>query len=76
MRNRLNKLGLESKSHYKLYKSGRRWVAASITVFSVGIGLTFSQVEQVKAATGTGLTRPTIALALVPTWQNRAMPSY
>ena len=42
MRNRLNKLGLESKSHYKLYKSGRRWVAASITVFSVGIGLTFS----------------------------------
>ncbi|MBW2756055.1 mucin-binding protein [Lactiplantibacillus plantarum] len=55
MRNRLNKLGLESKSHYKLYKSGRRWVAASITVFSVGIGLTFSQVEQVKAATGTGV---------------------
>ena len=54
MRNRLNRLGLESKSHYKLYKSGRRWVAASITVFSVGIGLTFSQVEQVKAATGTG----------------------
>ncbi|WDQ20642.1 KxYKxGKxW signal peptide domain-containing protein [Lactiplantibacillus plantarum] len=55
MRNRLNRLGLESKSHYKLYKSGRRWVAASITVFSVGIGLTFSQVEQVKAATGTGV---------------------
>ncbi|MCT0194843.1 mucin-binding protein [Lactiplantibacillus plantarum] len=55
MRNRLNKLGLESKSHYKLYKSGRRWVAASITVFSVGIGLTFSQVEQVKAATGKGV---------------------
>ncbi|MCT3234403.1 mucin-binding protein [Lactiplantibacillus plantarum] len=55
MRNRLNRLGLESKSHYKLYKSGRRWVAASITVFSVGIGLTFNQVEQVKAATGTGV---------------------
>ncbi|AYE60239.1 mucus-binding protein [Lactiplantibacillus plantarum] len=55
MRNRLNRLGLESKSHYKLYKSGRRWVAASITVFSVGIGLTFSQVEQVKVATGTGV---------------------
>ncbi|MCG0782172.1 mucin-binding protein [Lactiplantibacillus plantarum] len=55
MRNRLNKLGLESKSHYKLYKSGRRWVADSITVFSVGIGLTFSQVEQVKAATGKGV---------------------
>ncbi|KZU54231.1 hypothetical protein Nizo2801_1335 [Lactiplantibacillus plantarum] len=30
-------------------------MAASITVFSVGIGLTFSQVEQVKAATGTGV---------------------
>lgn len=54
MRNRLNRLGLESKSHYKLYKSGRRWVAASITVFSVGIGLTFSQVEQSESRNGYG----------------------
>ena len=53
MRNRFSRLGLESKSHYKLYKSGRRWVAAGITVFSVGVGLTFSQVEQAKAATDT-----------------------
>ncbi|MDV0430933.1 KxYKxGKxW signal peptide domain-containing protein, partial [Lactiplantibacillus sp. DA1] len=53
MWNRFNRLGLESKSHYKLYKSGRRWVAAGITVFSVGVGLTFSQVEQAKAATDT-----------------------
>ncbi|MBS1006689.1 KxYKxGKxW signal peptide domain-containing protein [Levilactobacillus brevis] len=41
----------EGKTHYKLYKSGRRWVTAGITVFSVGIGLTFSQVGQAKAAT-------------------------
>ncbi|WP_270320557.1 KxYKxGKxW signal peptide domain-containing protein, partial [Levilactobacillus brevis] len=51
MRNRLNKMEPEGKTHYKLYKSGRRWVTAGITVFSVGIGLTFSQVGQVKAAT-------------------------
>ncbi len=51
VRNRLNKMEPEGKTHYKLYKSGRRWVTAGITVFSVGIGLTFSQVGQVKAAT-------------------------
>ncbi|KIO94911.1 cell surface protein precursor [Levilactobacillus brevis] len=51
MRNRLNKMEPEGKTHYKLYKSGRRWVTAGITVFSVGIGLTFSQVGQAKAAT-------------------------
>ncbi|WP_434314837.1 KxYKxGKxW signal peptide domain-containing protein [Levilactobacillus brevis] len=51
MRNRLNKMEPEGKTHYKLYKSGRRWVTAGITVFSVGIGLTLSQVGQAKAAT-------------------------
>ena len=51
VRNRLNKMEPEGKTHYKLYKSGRRWVTAGITVFSVGIGLTFSQVGQAKAAT-------------------------
>ncbi|MEQ6218961.1 KxYKxGKxW signal peptide domain-containing protein [Levilactobacillus brevis] len=51
MRNRLNKMKPEGKTHYKLYKSGRRWITAGITVFSVGIGLTFSQVGQAKAAT-------------------------
>ncbi|WP_180932623.1 mucin-binding protein [Levilactobacillus brevis] len=51
MRNHLNRMEPEGKTHYKLYKSGRRWVTAGITVFSVGIGLTFSQVGQVKAAT-------------------------
>jgi len=40
VRNRLNKMEPEGKTHYKLYKSGRRWVTAGITVFSVGIGLT------------------------------------
>ncbi|WP_270694816.1 mucin-binding protein [Levilactobacillus brevis] len=53
MRNRLNKMGLEGKTHYKLYKSGRNWVAAGITVFSVGMGLAFSQTDQVQAATNT-----------------------
>ncbi|MBU7529157.1 mucin-binding protein [Lactiplantibacillus pentosus] len=53
MKNRFNQMGLTSKTHFKLYKSGRRWVTAGITVFSVGLGLTFSQVEQVKAATST-----------------------
>nr|WP_260197307.1 KxYKxGKxW signal peptide domain-containing protein [Lactiplantibacillus pentosus] len=53
MKNRFNQIGLTSKTHFKLYKSGRRWVTAGITVFSVGLGLTFSQVEQVKAATST-----------------------
>ncbi|MBU7540032.1 KxYKxGKxW signal peptide domain-containing protein [Levilactobacillus brevis] len=53
MRNRLNKMGLEGKTHYKLYKSGRNWIAAGITVFSVGMGLTFSQTDQVQAATNT-----------------------
>ncbi|WP_260254518.1 mucin-binding protein [Levilactobacillus brevis] len=51
MRNRLNEIKSEGKTHYKLYKSGRRWVIAGITAFSVGIGLTFSQVGQAKAAT-------------------------
>ncbi|KIO96384.1 hypothetical protein ADT67_04645 [Levilactobacillus brevis] len=53
MRNRLNKMGLEGKTHYKLYKSGRNWIAAGITVFSVGMGLAFSQTDQVQAATNT-----------------------
>ena len=53
MRNRLNKMGLEGKTHYKLYKSGRNWIAAGITIFSVGMGLAFSQTDQVQAATNT-----------------------
>ncbi|AWP47256.1 hypothetical protein CCS05_10190 [Levilactobacillus brevis] len=53
MRNRLNKMGLEGKTHYKLYKSGRSWIAAGITVFSVGMGLAFSQTDQVQAAINT-----------------------
>ncbi|TYB00302.1 hypothetical protein FXE12_02335 [Lactobacillus sp. SL9-6] len=53
MRNRLNKMGLEGKTHYKLYKSGRSWIAAGITVFSVRMGLAFSQTDQVQAATNT-----------------------
>ncbi|VDG19899.1 mucus-binding protein [Lactobacillus plantarum] [Lactiplantibacillus mudanjiangensis] len=53
MRNRLNTMGIEGKTHYKLYKSGKRWITAGITVFSIGLGLTFSQVEQANAATGT-----------------------
>ena len=53
MRNRLNTMGIEGKTHYKLYKSGKRWITAGITVFSIGLGLTFSQVEQANAATST-----------------------
>ena len=53
MRNRLNKMGLEGKTHYKLYKSGRNWIAAGITIFSVGMGLAFSQTDQVQAAINT-----------------------
>lgn len=48
MRNRLNKMGLEGKTHYKLYKSGRNWIAAGITVFSVGMGLAFSKLIRYK----------------------------
>ncbi|ETY73974.1 mucus-binding protein [Lactiplantibacillus fabifermentans T30PCM01] len=50
------KYGIEGKTHYKLYKSGRNWVTAGITLFSLGLGLTFTQLDQVKAATASGAT--------------------
>ena len=50
------KYGIEGKTHYKLYKSGRNWVTAGITLFSLGLGLTFTQLDQVKAATASGTT--------------------
>lgn len=46
-------VGIEGKTHYKLYKSGKLWVSTGITVFSLGLGLTFTQLDQVKAATQT-----------------------
>ncbi|WP_047999440.1 mucin-binding protein [Lactiplantibacillus herbarum] len=53
MKNRLDRMASEGKTHYKLYKAGRNWVTAGITVFTVGAGLTFSLVDQAKAATNT-----------------------
>ncbi|WP_047999461.1 mucin-binding protein, partial [Lactiplantibacillus herbarum] len=51
MSKRVGRMGSEGKMHYKIYKSGKQWVTAGITVFSVGLGLAVNQVEQAQAAT-------------------------
>lgn len=38
------------KQHYKMYKSGRHWVCAAITVVTVGIGAGFSSTQNAAAA--------------------------
>lgn len=43
----------EQKTHYKMYKSGRKWIFAAITVVTLGLGV--SQMgTQAKADTSTG----------------------
>ncbi|AMV63188.1 Hypothetical protein ADU72_0976 [Pediococcus damnosus] len=35
----------EKKLHYKMYKKGKAWVYAGIAVFSLGIGLSQTNVQ-------------------------------
>ncbi|VDG23778.1 BspA family leucine-rich repeat surface protein [Lactiplantibacillus mudanjiangensis] len=49
--NKKSRSGLEPKLHFKLYKSGKHWLVAGITVFAVGTGLTVGITKQANAAT-------------------------
>lgn len=71
MRNRLNKMEPEGKTHYKLYKSGRRWVTAGITVFSVGIGLTLVRLARLRRQRTVTLMRLRTVLLSVPVHQQK-----
>ncbi|WP_258089234.1 KxYKxGKxW signal peptide domain-containing protein [Weissella fangxianensis] len=51
----LNRIVLSSKEHYKMYKSGKRWVYASLFALTLGIGLgTSLETKSVSADVANG----------------------
>src|SRR5699024_8693940 len=47
---------MEVKEHYKMYKDGKRWVFAAITVAAIGLGTAVSQDIEAHADTTSGST--------------------
>lgn len=48
---------MENKKHFKLYKDGKKWCVAAITVVGVTTGMVFAASQNVKADTTTPLAR-------------------
>lgn len=44
---------MENKKHFKLYKDGKKWCIATITVVGVTTGIVFSDTQSIKADTAT-----------------------
>ncbi|MGV0167535.1 mucin-binding protein [Furfurilactobacillus sp. WILCCON 0119] len=74
MKTDLNRMGWPGKTHYKLYKSGKMWVTAGMTLFSIGLGLTVSQPTLVKAATvDDGTDAETTGSSVTPLTEQKAV---
>lgn len=54
----------ETKIHYKLYKAGRRWLVAGITVAGIGLGVALPKASA-NAATATPTTEQTNSTAAI-----------
>ncbi|WP_175265172.1 KxYKxGKxW signal peptide domain-containing protein [Lacticaseibacillus nasuensis] len=65
------------KTHYKMYKAGRRWLFAAITVASIGIGISAGHTVSVAAAEtpSTQETTATSPAAQTPTAETSSAES-